>query len=46
MGIPTIVGITGLIASIPDGSRIEMDGQVGTVRLCDGAATTADSTKG
>lgn len=46
MGIPTIVGITGLIASIPDGSRIEMDGQAGTVRLCDGTAATADSTTG
>jgi pyruvate,water dikinase len=35
MGIPTIVGITGLLVSIPDGSRIEMDGQAGTVRLLD-----------
>ena len=44
MGIPTIVGITGLLASIPDGCRIEMDGQAGTVRLLDEPTPTADST--
>ena len=46
MGIPTIVGITGLLASIPDGCRIEMDGQAGTVRLLDEPTPTADSTTG
>jgi phosphohistidine swiveling domain-containing protein len=35
MGIPTIVGISGLLASIKDGQRIRMDGQAGTVELID-----------
>ncbi len=35
MGIPTIVGISGLLASINDGQRIRMDGQAGTVELLD-----------
>lgn len=35
MGIPTIVGISGLLASIKDGQRIRMDGQAGTVELLD-----------
>jgi rifampicin phosphotransferase len=33
MGIPTIVGISGLLASIQDGQRLRMDGQAGTVEL-------------
>jgi phosphohistidine swiveling domain-containing protein len=35
MGIPTIVGISGLLASIQDGQRLRMDGQAGTVELLD-----------
>ncbi|MBI1903797.1 MAG: phosphoenolpyruvate synthase, partial [Planctomycetia bacterium] len=31
MGIPTIVGITGLLATVQSGQRVRMDGQAGTV---------------
>ena len=31
LGIPTIVGIRGLTGSLPDGSRVRMDGSRGTV---------------
>lgn len=33
MGIPTIVGIPGLLGSVRDGQRITMDGSLGTVIL-------------
>jgi phosphohistidine swiveling domain-containing protein len=35
MGIPIIVGIPGLIASLKSGMRIRMDGKAGTVELLD-----------
>jgi pyruvate,water dikinase len=31
MGIPTIVGITGLMKTVHDGDRVRMDGTAGTV---------------
>ncbi|MDP1563865.1 MAG: PEP-utilizing enzyme, partial [Pirellulaceae bacterium] len=37
MGIPTIVGITGLLKAIKDGDTVTMDGEAGTVTLGDGA---------
>lgn len=42
MGIPTIVGISGLLASIKDGQRIRMDGQAGTVELLDAEVSVAE----
>jgi len=33
MGIPTIVGIPGLLATIADGQRVRMDGAAGTVEV-------------
>lgn len=33
MGIPTIVGITGLLKAIKDGDTVTMDGEAGTVTL-------------
>ena len=33
MGIPTIVGITGLIATLESGQFVTMDGSAGTVEL-------------
>jgi len=35
MGIPTIVGIPGLIAALRTGQRVRMDGAAGTVELLD-----------
>ena len=40
MGIPTIVGITGLMKLVKDGDRVKMDGTAGTVeRVEDGRVT-------
>jgi pyruvate,water dikinase len=39
MGIPTIVGIQGLIASLETGDRVKMDGSSGIVELLDADAT-------
>ena len=36
MGIPTIVGIPGLIATLKSGQRVEMDGGAGTVKVQEG----------
>jgi pyruvate,water dikinase len=36
MGIPTIVGIPGLLATLETGTRVAMDGAAGTVRILDG----------
>jgi phosphohistidine swiveling domain-containing protein len=33
MGIPTIVGISGLMTAIEDGQVVTMDGQAGTVQV-------------
>ena len=33
MGLPTIVGVAGLIDHVADGQEIEMDGGAGTVRV-------------
>jgi pyruvate,water dikinase len=41
MGIPTIVGITGLIATLESGQHVTMDGSAGTVKI---DKTTADAT--
>ena len=41
MGIPTIVGITGLIATLESGQHVTMDGSAGTVKI---AEPTADAT--
>src|SRR5690606_23109033 len=35
MGIPTIVGITGLTAALTSGQRVRMDGRSGTVEILD-----------
>jgi pyruvate,water dikinase len=43
MGIPTIVGITGLIATLENGQYVTMDGSAGTVTLCE-PSTSEDST--
>jgi phosphohistidine swiveling domain-containing protein len=44
MGIPTIVGIPGLVAALRSGQRVRMDGAAGTVHLLDqdGAAGSVD----
>ena len=33
MGIPTIVGITGLTERLRSGQRIKMDGRTGTIQI-------------
>ncbi len=43
MGIPTIVGIPGLLASVRDGSRVTMDGSAGTVTLLSDPVPTASA---
>ncbi|HEX9670434.1 MAG TPA: PEP/pyruvate-binding domain-containing protein [Thermoanaerobaculia bacterium] len=39
MGVPTIVGIPGLTATLASGQLVTMDGAAGTVRLAEGPAT-------
>ena len=36
-GIPTVVGIPGLVAAIPDGAMVEVDAAAGVVRIVEGA---------
>jgi pyruvate,water dikinase len=36
MGLPTIVGIPGLVAALASGDRVRMDGTAGTVERLDG----------
>jgi pyruvate,water dikinase len=38
MGIPTIVGIAGLVGTLKTGQRVTMDGGTGTVRVEDGVS--------
>jgi phosphohistidine swiveling domain-containing protein len=33
MGLPTIVGIPGLVATLQNGERVTMDGAAGTVEI-------------
>ncbi len=40
MGIPTIVGITGLIATLESGQHVTMDGSAGTVKIDEPTADT------
>jgi pyruvate,water dikinase len=42
MGIPTIVGITGLLKTISTGDRITMDGTAGTVEVLEPATEKAE----
>jgi len=39
MGIPAIVGIQGLLASLTDGQIVTMNGQTGTIRLAQAACS-------
>ncbi|MEX2389175.1 MAG: PEP/pyruvate-binding domain-containing protein [Phycisphaeraceae bacterium] len=43
MGIPTIVSLAGLMDAIHDGDLVEMDGEAGTVRVVEPAASRAAS---
>jgi pyruvate,water dikinase len=43
MGIPTIVGIPGLLGRLRTGSRVRMDGAAGTVELLDDAQRTSST---
>lgn len=35
MGIPTVVGINGLLHTLKDGMRVRMDGKTGTIKILD-----------
>ncbi|MCH7685209.1 MAG: phosphoenolpyruvate synthase [Planctomycetes bacterium] len=45
MGIPTIVGITGLVNTLSTGQKVKMDGRAGTVEILSDRITTPPNRK-
>ncbi len=45
MGIPTIVGITGLVNTLSTGQRVNMDGRAGTVEIVSDRITLPQNRK-
>ena len=45
MGIPTIVGITGLVNTLSTGQRVKMDGRAGTVEIVSDRITLPQNRK-